>query len=75
MIKEEFIISGRENIKNEIDNLPDTVIAKLQEFITFQKFTLGLSENDINLTHEIKAASMSSTDFWDNPEDEVWNNV
>ena len=75
MGKDEFIMSSREYIKSEIDILPDTVIAKLQEFISFQKFTLGVFENDKKLIHDIAAASMSSTDFWDNPDDEVWDYV
>jgi hypothetical protein len=59
---------NREHIKNEIDTLPDFVIEKVQDFITFQKFSLAVLEQD-------KAASFSNTDFWDNPDDEVWNHI
>ena len=68
-------MSSREYIKNEIDTLPDIIIEKIQEFITFQKFSLGLFEQDKKVILDITAASISSTDFWDNPDDEVWNNV
>jgi len=68
-------MSSREFIKSEIDTLPDTIIVKIQEFITFQKFSLGLFEHDKRIIRDIAAASISSTDFWDNPDDEVWDNV
>jgi hypothetical protein len=66
---------NREYIKSEIDTLPDSVIGKLQEFIIFQKYSLNLLELDRTAIHDIKSASMSSTSFWDNPDDEVWDYV
>ena len=45
------------------------------EFITFQKFSLGLSEHDKKIIRDIEGASINSTDFWDNTDDEVWDNV
>ena len=68
-------MSSREYIKSEIDTLPDTILVKLQEFITFQKFSLGLFEHDKKIISDIAAASIGSTDFWDNADDEVWDNV
>ena len=68
-------MSSREYIKNEIDTLPDTMIEKIQEFIIFQKFSLGLFEHDKRIIRDIAGASISSTDFWDNSDDEVWDNV
>ena len=35
----------------------------------------GLFEHSKTAIHDIEAASMSSMDFWDNQDDEVWENV
>ena len=65
----------RELIKNEIDILPDYILEKLQEFILFQKFNHRQNLiKEVN-TDDLIGASMSSVDFWDNPDDEVWDNV
>ena len=68
-------MTSRDYIKSEIDTLPDFIIDKLQEFIFFQKFSLRILRQDAETISDIEMASMSSTDFWDNPEDEVWNHV
>ena len=68
-------MTSRDYIKSEIDTLPDFIIDKLQEFIYFQKFSLRILRQDAETISDIEMASMSSTDFWDNPEDEVWNHV
>jgi len=68
-------MTSRDYVKSEIDTLPDFIIDKLQEFIFFQKFSLRILRQDIETISDIEMASMSSTDFWDNPEDEVWNHV
>lgn len=39
-------MSNRELLKHEIDTLPEAVIERLQEFVLFQKFNLGLYQND-----------------------------
>ena len=36
----------RDNIKNEIDILPDAVVERIQAFISFQKYSFGISESD-----------------------------
>ena len=66
---------NRELIKSEIDKLPDFILEKLQEFILFQKFNHRQYLNNISIINDLTEASMSSTDFWDNADDEVWNNV
>jgi hypothetical protein len=35
-------MTNREYVKTQVDTLPENVIEKLQEFIAFQKFSLGL---------------------------------
>ena len=39
-------MSGRDYVKIQIDTLPDEVIEKIIEFISFQKFTIGIYDND-----------------------------
>jgi len=39
-------MSIRDYAKTQIDVLPDSALAKVIEFITFQRFTLGLYDND-----------------------------
>ena len=68
-------VTSRDYIKNEVDVLPDFVIEKLQEYIIFQKFSLRVLKQDAEAIRDIEAASMSSTGFWDNPDDEVWDYV
>ena len=68
-------MTSRDYIKSEVDTLPDFMIDKLQEFILFQKFSLEVLRQDAETISDIEMASMSSTDFWDNPDDEVWNYV
>ena len=39
-------MSNRDYIKMQIDTLPDGAIEKIIEFIAYQKFTLGIFDND-----------------------------
>ena len=39
-------MSNREYVASKLDSLPDSVIEKLREFISFQKFSLGLYDSD-----------------------------
>jgi hypothetical protein len=39
-------MSNREYIKMQIDALPDDVIERVVEFISFQRYSLGLYESD-----------------------------
>ena len=39
-------MTNRDYIKTQIDALPEGVLEKVAEFITFQRFTLGLYDND-----------------------------
>lgn len=66
---------SREYIKNAIDTLPDSAIEKIWEFVTFQKFSLNLFDRDKAAIQDMEMASMSSTGFWDTPDDEVWDHV
>jgi len=68
-------MTSRDYVKNELDTLPDFLLDKVQEFIFFQKFNLRTHSQDTEVLRDIETASMSSMDFWDNPDDEVWNHV
>ena len=37
---------NREYVKNQIDTLPDAALERVTEFITFQRFSFGLYDND-----------------------------
>jgi hypothetical protein len=57
-------MSNREYVKTQIDALPDSVIEKVQEFIAYQKFSLGIFESDTDyltaipgMVESIKAAA------------------
>ena len=39
-------MNNREYVASQLDSLPDSVIEKLREFISFQKFSLGLYDGD-----------------------------
>jgi len=39
-------MANRDHVKIQIDALPDSVIDKLQDFINYQKFMLGLFDSD-----------------------------
>ena len=39
-------MTNREYVKAQIDALPDSVIDIIQDFIVYQKFSLGLFDND-----------------------------
>ena len=37
---------SHEFIKNQIDELPESALEKIMDFISYQRFTLGLYNND-----------------------------
>jgi hypothetical protein len=39
-------MTAREYVKKEIDSLPETAISQIEEFISFQKYRLGMFEDD-----------------------------
>jgi len=57
-------MGNREYIKAQIDILPDKVIERIQDFIAYQRFSLGLFDNDTDyltaipgMVESIKAAA------------------
>jgi len=46
-------MSGRDYAKTQIDILPDDVVEKVIEFISFQKFNIGMYDNDTDYLNSI----------------------
>ena len=46
-------MSGRDYIKTQVDILPDDVVGKVIEFISFQKFNIGMYDNDTDYLNSI----------------------
>ena len=46
-------MSSREYVKSKIDTLPESVIDKVQEFISFQLYSLGIFEDDTEYLESI----------------------
>ena len=63
--------TARQILFRLIDDAPDEILPNVIDYVAFIK------NKKSNQAHkELEEASLSSTDFWDNPvDDEVWNNV
>ena len=52
-------MSKKELLMTQIDSLPDSVIEKVLEFISFQRYSLGLFENDTDYLNSIPGMAES----------------
>lgn len=52
-------MSTREYIISELDNLPESVLDKVQEFILFQKFSMGVFDDDTDYLTSIPSMKES----------------
>jgi len=43
----------------QIDSLPDSVVEKVLEFISFQRYSLGLFDNDVDYLNSIPGMAES----------------
>jgi len=74
-------MSGRDYVKTQIDILPDDVVEKVIEFISFQKFNIGMYDNDTDYLNSIPGmtdiikAGMNTPLSECVPMDEVWADV
>jgi hypothetical protein len=50
-------MNNREYLKMQIDELPDHIIEQIQEYVSFQRFSLGLFENDTDYLNAIPGMS------------------
>ena len=63
-------MSNFELVNALIQDVPDNQLPDVIDFLMFLKL-----KNDGSIIKDLEAASISSTAFWDNPDDEVWNHV
>ena len=74
-------MSDRDYLKTQIDTLPDSVVEKIQEYISFQKYSLGLFDNDTDYFESIPGMAESIKKGADTPLSEcvplaeVWPDV
>jgi hypothetical protein len=52
-------MSNRDYAKTQIDMLPDNIVEKIIEFISFQRFSLGIFETDDDYLSSIPGMSES----------------
>jgi len=63
-------MSKIEIINKLLDDVPDNQLAEIIDFLMFLKL-----KSEKSTIQDVESASMSSTGFWDNIDDEVWNHV
>ena len=63
-------MSKIEVINTLLNDVPENQLPDIIDFLMFLKL-----KNDNSVIVDVEAASMSSVDFWDNPDDEAWNHV
>jgi len=63
-------MSQIEVVNKLIKDVPEAQLTEVIDFLMFLRL-----KNDKSLIQDFVNASMSSTGFWDNPDDEVWDNV
>ena len=74
-------MTNREYVKAQIDTLPENAIEKLIEFISFQKYSLGLFDDDTDYLASIPGMSKKIKDGLNTPLSEcvplseVWPDV
>jgi hypothetical protein len=59
-----------EKINHLLHEVPKNQLHEVLDFLMFLRL-----KNDKAVLQDLEAASLSSTGFWDNPDDEVWDNV
>ena len=52
-------MSRKELLMTQINSLPDSVIEKVLEFVSFQRYSLGLFENDTDYLNSIPGMAES----------------
>ena len=63
-------MSNLELVNTMIRDVPENQLPDVIDYLVFLKL-----KNDRETTKDLIAASASSIGFWDNPDDEVWDNV
>jgi len=74
-------MNNREYVKTQIDVLPESAVEKIIEFVSFQKYSLGLYDNDTDYLSSVPGMTEKITDGLDTPLSdcaplsEVWPDV
>ncbi|MCL1806085.1 MAG: DUF2281 domain-containing protein [Oscillospiraceae bacterium] len=63
-------MSQMERINHLLHEVPENQLYEVLDFLMFLSM-----KNDKRAIRDIESASLSSTGFWDNNDDEVWDNV
>ena len=63
-------MSNLDKINTILSEATDSQLLKVLDFIMFL-----MLKGDNSLVQDIESASLSSTDFWNNDDDEVWDHV
>jgi len=63
-------MSNLELVNTLIRDVPENQLPDVIDFLMFLRL-----KNDKSIIKDLEAASISSTAFWDNPDDEVWDHV
>lgn len=63
-------MSQIEMVNKLISDVPESQLSNLIDYLMFLRL-----KNDTSTIKDVETASTSSTAFWDNPDDEVWDNV
>jgi len=64
------MMSQIEIVNKLINDFPENQLTEVIDFIMFLRL-----KSDKSIIQDFVDASVSSTGFWDNPDDEVWDNV
>ena len=63
-------MSNLEIVNTLMQDVPENQLPDVIDFLMFLRL-----KNDKSIIKDLEAASISSTAFWDNPDDEVWDHV
>ena len=72
------VIQFETTVEDNLIRIPEQYIDQIPARVSVTLVDVeksSLFEYDKVTIRDIEAASMSSTDFWDNQDDEVWENV
>jgi len=60
-------------IYQELKDLPDSLVSEVLDFVKYIEYRHGLSDDQSNVLSVAQEPVMQK--IWDNPQDEIWNDV
>jgi len=63
-------MSNLELVNTLMQDVPENQLPDVIDFLMFLRL-----KNDNSIIKDLEASSISSTAFWDSPDDEVWDHV